>query len=66
MSDHNKESLKFWMTCPECGEKFGAKPGTVFKYMNRLAESYVQEVEKRVEEYEQAEEEDEDDGKEGS
>ncbi|MBS3793005.1 hypothetical protein KGY77_10450 [Candidatus Bipolaricaulota bacterium] len=54
------------MTCPECGEKFGAKPGTVFKYMNRLAESYVEEVEKRVEEYEKAAEEDEDDGKEGA
>lgn len=64
MTDHNRESLKFWVTCPKCSKKFGASPGTVFKYMNRLAENYVDEVEKRVEEYEKAVEDEE--GKEGA
>jgi hypothetical protein len=59
MSDHNKENLKFWVTCPECGEKFGVPPGTIFKYMKRLADGYVEEVNKRVESYEKAVEEEE-------
>jgi hypothetical protein len=44
----NRESLKFWLTCPYCQRKFGVAPEMVFKYADRLFSQIGQEIEEQA------------------
>jgi len=45
MSNHNKDKLKFWVTCLECGEKFGVNVDTVLKYVDRVFDELTENLE---------------------
>jgi len=46
----DKQRLNFFLTCPFCKRKFGVKPETVFKYMDRLFNQLDENLRKTVEE----------------
>lgn len=41
----NKERNRFWVTCPSCKRKFGIRPQTVLKYVDRLFGELGKEIE---------------------
>jgi len=45
-----KQRLNFFLTCPFCKKKFGIKPETVFKHMDRLFNQLEQNLRKKAEE----------------
>ena len=52
-----KERLKFWITCPECGHKFGVDSDTVFKYVDRVLEDLTESFESAAEDFAEGDEE---------
>lgn len=48
-----KQRLNFFLTCPFCKKKFGIRPETVFKYMDRLLDEIEKEFEKTKQDLEQ-------------
>lgn len=44
----NRAKHKFWVTCPSCEQKFGVKPQTVLKYVDRLFSELGKKIEKKA------------------
>ena len=44
----NWEKAKFWVTCTQCGRKFGIRSKTVLKYVDRLFSEMEQEIGERA------------------
>jgi len=36
----NKDTMKFWVTCPKCKHKFGVSQTVSVKYLERVLDQY--------------------------